>query len=92
MRCALHTPLIRNLYQRFNPEERSLLETITFVSAHNQSIQHPLLYKHPYRHDDTIMLALGSLSGQYLQKQNDGTTSILSKEETQYIQGKLRCI
>ena len=80
---------LREIVERFNPEERALLETITFVSAHNQSIQHPLLYKHPYRYDDTIMLALGSLSGQYLQTQKDGKTIQLSKEETQYIQGML---
>ena len=67
---------------------RSLLETMTFVSGFNASIQHPLLYKHPIRHDDTIMLALGILSGQYIQTQPDGKTRVLSVEETQFIQGK----
>ena len=66
---------------------RSLLETITFVSGFNTSIKHPLLYKHPIRHDDTIMLALGILSGQYIQTQPDGKTRVLSVEETQFIQG-----
>ena len=66
---------------------RSLLETMTFVSGFNASIQHPLLYKHPIRHDDTIMLALGILSGQYIQTQPDGKTRVLSVEETQFIQG-----
>ena len=66
---------------------RSLLETLTFVSGFNSSIQHPLLYKHPIRHDDTIMLALGILSGQYIQTLPDGTTRVLSVEETQFIQG-----
>ena len=66
---------------------RSLLETITFVSGFNASIKHPLLYKHPIRHDDTIMLALGILSGQYIQTQPDGKTRVLSVEETQFIQG-----
>jgi hypothetical protein len=66
---------------------RSLLETMTFVSGFNASIQHPLLYKHPIRHDDTIMLALGILSGQYIQTQSDGKTKVLSVEETQFIQG-----
>ena len=66
---------------------RSLLETITFVSGFNASIQHPLLYKHPIRHDDTIMLALGILSGRYIQTQPDGKTRVLSVEETQFIQG-----
>ena len=57
-----------------------------FVSGQNSSIQHPLLYRHPMRHDDTIMLALGSLSGLYLRINKDGTRTELSKEETQYIQ------
>ena len=65
---------------------RDYLETIMFVSGQNSSIQHPLLYRHPMRHDDTIMLALGSLSGLYLRINKDGTRTELSKEETQYIQ------
>ena len=63
------------------------METITFVSGTKSSIQHPLLYKHPIRHDDTIMLALGTLSGQYIQTHPDGTQTELSKEETLLIQG-----
>ena len=66
---------------------RAYLETITFVSGAKSSIQHPLMYKHPIRHDDTIMLALGTLSGQYIQTHPDGTQTELSKEETQLIQG-----
>ena len=66
---------------------RSYLDTISFVSGSNASIQHPLIYKHPIRQDDTIMLALGTLSGQYLKTSPDGRTTILSKEETQLIQG-----
>ena len=57
------------------------------ASGTKSSIQHPLLYKHPIRHDDTIMLALGTLSGQYIQTHPDGTQTELSKEETQLIQG-----
>ena len=34
------------------------------------------------------MLALGTLSGQYLKLNSDGSKSILSEEETQLIQGK----
>ena len=67
---------------------RAYLETISFVSGHNSSIVHPLLYKHPVTQDDTIMLALGILSGQYLQHHEDGTHTELSKEETQLVQGK----
>ena len=66
---------------------RALLETMTFVSGYNSSIQHPLLYKSPIRHDDTMMLALGILSGQYIQTLPDGNNRILSVEETKYIQG-----
>ena len=66
---------------------RSFLETITFVSGYNSSIQHPLIYKHPNRHDDTILVALGVLSGQYIQTNPDGTNSVLSKAETQFVQG-----
>ena len=58
-----------------------------FVSGNNASIQHPLIYKHPIRQDDTIMLALGSLSGRYIQINHDGGKLKLSDEETQFIQG-----
>ena len=66
---------------------RSYLEKIMFVSGNNASIQHPLIYKHPIRHDDTIMLALGSLSGRYMLINPDESKSELSEEETQLIQG-----
>ena len=33
------------------------------------------------------MLALGTLSGQYLETNADGSQSVLSKEETQLVQG-----
>ena len=77
---------LREIVERLSSEERDLLDKIVFVSAFNQSIQHPLLYKHPYRHDDTIMLALGSLSGNYLLKQDNEPVKTLSKDETQHIQ------
>ena len=35
------------------------------------------------------MLALGTLSGQYLETNEDGSHSVLSKEETQLVQGAL---
>ena len=63
------------------------LDKISFVSGSNASIHHPLIYKHPIRRDDTIMLALGTLSGQYLETNEDGSQSVLSKEETQLVQG-----
>ena len=66
---------------------RSYLDKISFVSGSNASIQHPLIYKHPIRRDDTIMLALGTLSGQYLETNEDGSQTVLSKEETQLVQG-----
>ena len=66
---------------------RNYLESIIFVSGAKDSIQHPLIYKHPMRHDDTIMVALGRLSGQYLQIKANGEKVQLSKEETQYILG-----
>ena len=66
---------------------RNYLESIIFVSGAKDSIQHPLIYKHPMRHDDTIMVALGRLSGQYLQIKANGERVQLSKEETQYILG-----
>ena len=67
---------------------RSYLEEIIFVSGNNASIQHPLIYKHPIRNDDTIMLALGTLSGRYMKVNADKSKSELSEEETQLIQGK----
>ena len=71
---------------------RSYLDKISFVSGSNASIQHPLIYKHPIRRDDTIMLALGTLSGQYLETNADGSQSVLSKEETQLVQGAFTII
>ena len=66
-----------------------MLDKIKFVSSSRDTIQHPLIYKHPVRHDDTVMLALGILSGQYLQQEeNTKKFKTLSKEETQHIQGK----
>ena len=38
------------------------------------------------------MLALGTLSGQYLETNADGTQSVLSKEETQLVQGAFTII
>ena len=38
------------------------------------------------------MLALGTLSGQYLETNADGSQSVLSKEETQLVQGALTII
>ena len=78
---------LREITQLFTEDERSFLESITFVSAANSSIQHPLFYKHPVRFDDTIMLALGSLSGKYLKTLKDGNKIELSKDETQFVQG-----
>ena len=71
---------------------RLYLDKISFVSGSNASIQHPLIYKHPIRRDDTIMLALGTLSGQYLETNADGSQTVLSKEETQLVQGALTII
>ena len=76
---------LKEIVERLSPEERLFLEPIYFVSAHNHSIIHPLLYKHPFRHDDTVMLALGSLSGQYLRSKGHEFLT-LSKAETQHIQ------
>ena len=38
------------------------------------------------------MLALGTLSGQYLETNADGSQSVLSKEETQLVQGAFTII
>ena len=38
------------------------------------------------------MLALGTLSGQYLETNEDDSQSVLSKEETQLVQGALTII
>lgn len=82
---TLFVPL-KEVVDLLSQTERRLLETVSFVSGHNSSIVQPLLYKNPYRNDDTIMLALGELSGQYLQLLEDGTSRIMSVEETKFIQ------
>ena len=38
------------------------------------------------------MVALGTLSGQYLETNADGSRSVLSKEETQLVQGAFTII
>jgi alpha-ketoglutarate-dependent taurine dioxygenase len=78
---------LKEIVDMLTKKERDYLESVFFVSAFNSSIRHPLIYKHPYRNDDTIFLALGSLSGQYLQKTDDKEEPLkqLSKDETQYI-------
>ncbi|XP_053400825.1 uncharacterized protein LOC123558892 [Mercenaria mercenaria] len=69
--------------------EREYLEKLFFVSGHNSSIIHPLLYKERNRKDDTIMLALGKLSGQYLEEMEDGSKRVMSIEETKAVQDLL---
>ena len=76
---------LREIVESFSKEERQYLDTIYFVSAANSSIVHPLIYKHPYRNDDTIFMALGTLSGQYLQDREDGERRVLTKDETRFI-------
>ncbi|XP_069106500.1 (S)-phenoxypropionate/alpha-ketoglutarate-dioxygenase-like [Argopecten irradians] len=77
---------LKQIVDMFNTEERAFLDTIYFVSGHNSSVVNPLIYKHPNRNEDTIMLALGILSGNYIQKLENGEEKVLSKDETQYIQ------
>ena len=76
---------LREIVEMLSDEEKKYLETAYFVSGSNASIIHPLLYKHPQRNDDTIMLALGTLSGQYLQDDGNGNMKTLTKDETQFI-------
>jgi hypothetical protein len=57
------------------------LENIFHASGHHASMIHPILYKDQPRNDDTIMLALGKLSGQYLEEMTDGTKREKSIEE-----------
>ncbi|XP_060082270.1 uncharacterized protein LOC132561589 [Ylistrum balloti] len=77
---------LKQIVDMLSPEEKKYLETIYFVSGHNSTVVNPLLYKHPDRNEDTIMLALGILSGNYIQKQDNGEEKVVSKAETQYIQ------
>ncbi|XP_033727523.1 uncharacterized protein LOC117316851 [Pecten maximus] len=77
---------LKQIVDMLDPEERAFLDTIYFVSGHNSSVVNPLIYKHPNRNEDTIMLALGILSGNYIQKEETGAEKVLSKEETKYIQ------
>ncbi|KAK3092843.1 hypothetical protein FSP39_007816 [Pinctada imbricata] len=79
---------LKEISDALSEDERNYLEKIHFVSGFNSSIVHPLLYKHPHRNDDTVFLALGSLSGQYLmESEEDGGRKLvqLSKDETQYV-------
>ncbi|OWF54716.1 uncharacterized protein LOC110441476 [Mizuhopecten yessoensis] len=75
---------LKEIVDMFTPEERAFLDSIRYVSGNNESITMPLIYKHPVRNYDTIVVALGLLSGQYILRQDDHDT-ILSKEETQRI-------
>ncbi|OWF45165.1 uncharacterized protein LOC110457383 [Mizuhopecten yessoensis] len=77
---------LKQIVDMLSPEERTFLDTISFVSGHNSSVVNPLIYKHPDTGEDTIMLALGILSGNYIQKQENGEEKVLSKDETKYIQ------
>ncbi|CAC5399541.1 unnamed protein product [Mytilus coruscus] len=80
---------LKEIVDMLSTAEREYLENILFVSAFNSSVHIPLLYKHPFRNDDTLMIALGTLSGQYLQlntDNNDNPYKQLSVEETKYIQ------
>lgn len=80
---------LKEVVDMLSNEEKDKLENIFFVSGHNSSIIHPLLYKDQHRNDDTIMLALGKLSGQYLEEMTDGTKREMSIEETKAIQDLL---
>lgn len=79
---------LKEIVDMLSLKDREYLESILFVSGFNSSIQIPLLYKHPYRNDDTILLALGSLSGQYRQISEEEKIPLreLSVEQTQYVQ------
>lgn len=41
------------------------LDDVMFQSGHSSEIRHPLIYPHPVTGQDTMMFALGGLSGQY---------------------------
>lgn len=82
---------LKEIVHQLSDEDRNRLEKISFVSGHNASIIQPLLYKEQHRNDDTIMLALGKLSGQYLQKKDvKSEPRKLSVEETKAIQDLLQ--
>ena len=76
---------LREIVNNLSDESRRMLENVYFVSAHNSSIIHPLLYKDPNRNDDTIMIALGKLSGQYLEALPNGTKRNMTLEETRAV-------
>ena len=79
---------LREIVESLSQEEREYLETVHFVSGFNSSITHPLLYKDPHTYEDTIFMALGTLSGQYLQvtgEDGEEVTKVLSKDETRFI-------
>lgn len=80
---------LKEIVDLLAPEEREYLETIYYVSGFNASIYSPLIYKHPHRNENTIMLALGILSGLYKQQEKDGELTSLSKDQTQFIQDLL---
>lgn len=80
---------LKEIVDMLSGDERQYLEKVYFVSGHNSSIIHPLLYKDQHRNDDTMMLALGRLSGQYLLEDESGEKKQLSVEETQFIQDLL---
>ncbi|KAH3777569.1 hypothetical protein DPMN_179016 [Dreissena polymorpha] len=77
---------LKEIFDMLSNDERCYLERIYFVSGINSTIVHPLLYKDGRRNDNTIMLALGRLSGQYLEEQTDGSKREMSMEETQFVQ------
>jgi len=77
---------LREIIDLLTEEERSYLETIHFVSGYNSSVTNPLIYQHPVTNEDTLLLALGPLSGQYMQTLSESKTPrILSKDETKFI-------
>lgn len=80
---------LKEIVDMLKDGERKYLEKVFFVSGHNSSIVHPLLYKEQNRNDDTIMLALGKLSGQYLEETEDGSRRVMSSEETKAVQDLL---
>lgn len=77
---------LKEVVDMLSDEEREFLEKVYFVSGHNSSIIHPLLYRERNRNDDTIMMALGKLSGQYLEETEDGTKRVMSIEESKAVQ------
>jgi len=43
------------------------LDDLVFQSKSKKEVQHPLIYAHPFTGEDTILAALGNLSGRYRQ-------------------------